>query len=532
MISVIIPVYNVGELLCRSVESVLSQLNNEHEIIIVDDGSTDNSGALCDRYAATKGIKVIHKKNGGLSSARNAGIDAAAGDYLMFLDSDDYLRPGSIQLLSEIIRQDGDVDFIQFVYDETGDYSDTRHCGSVSDKFVNTDRRKMFELKLSLGGIGASACTKLINRRVFDNLRFKEGIIHEDEQFTIHLINRAAKAIYISNPLYMYVQRPGSIITSKFSKKRLDIIPVMEEQAQVLKSNGLDDLADLVKNRLFTSLCIMYVEACQSNERTCADIIETYAKALADDVKTTGRGTIAVIAMGMKLHLPMLPLYRWFKKKRGGKLVNARIKLQTKYRQWQRRRRLKHTDFSVISNNCWAGTAIYQPFGLKYNTPTVGMFFMDEDYILFLENLQWYLSQTPQFITPRQSKYYDKISHNGSRNITYPIATIGGNVELHFLHYHDQNEALDKWLRRVKRINFDRLLVKMSLRDSGYDIEQMLERFDALEFKNKICFSPVKSDKESVIEVPELANLNLVGGDETDCTLRKIDINSLINNIK
>lgn len=97
-ISIVIPVYNVGELLHKSVDSVLSQNQNDCEIIIVDDGSTDGSGAMCDEYLIHPCVKVIHKKNGGLSSARNAGIDVAEGGYLMFLDSDDYLRPGSVDL--------------------------------------------------------------------------------------------------------------------------------------------------------------------------------------------------------------------------------------------------------------------------------------------------------------------------------------------------------------------------------------------------------------------------------------------------
>ncbi len=317
-ITIIIPVYNVGELLRKSVESVLNQIQNDCEIIIVDDGSTDNSGRICDEYSSLTNVRVIHKTNGGLSSARNAGIDAANGNYLLFLDSDDYLRPGSIRLLSELIDQDDAVDFIQFRYNEVTDYSDNSDCGSVLDIFRLTDRRQMFEQKFALGGIGASACTKLINHRFFNTLRFKEGIIHEDEQFTIHLINSATKALYISNSLYMYVQRQGSIITSKFSKKRLDIIPVMEEQAQMLISNGFEDLADLVRSKLFTSLCVMYVEARRCGESRCSEIIINHAKALVGKIKPES-GSIGIIAKGMKLHLPMLPLYYFLKKNKNGK---------------------------------------------------------------------------------------------------------------------------------------------------------------------------------------------------------------------
>lgn len=317
-ISVIIPVYNVGALLRKSVESVASQINDNHEIIIVDDGSTDDSGRICDEYLNIPNVTVIHKTNGGLSSARNAGIDHANGDYLLFLDSDDYLLPGSIDLLSTLLKQAGECDFIQFRYEEVSDYSNKSTAGLASDFVEIRDRRQMFEQKFALGGIGASACTKLISKNVFRSLRFKEGIIHEDEQFTIHLIDRAQRALYISNALYMYVQRPGSIITSGFSQKRLDIIAVLEEQMSVLSADGYEDLVALVRNNLFTALCIMYVQARRADMSESVKTIRDHAKSIAGAV-TLNKGTIGLIAKGMRLGLPMLQLYYMSKLLRHGK---------------------------------------------------------------------------------------------------------------------------------------------------------------------------------------------------------------------
>lgn len=311
-ISVIIPVYNVGALLRKSVESVASQINDNHEIIIVDDGSTDDSGRICDEYLNVPNVTVIHKSNGGLSSARNAGIGHAHGDYLLFLDSDDYLLPGSIDLLTTLLRQAGECDFIQFHYKEVPDYSNNSTVRLPSDFEEIRDRRQMFERKFALGGIGASACTKLISRDVFRSLRFKEGIIHEDEQFTIHLIDRAQRALYISNALYMYVQRPGSIITSGFSQKRLDIIAVLEEQMSVLSADGYEDLVALVRNNLFTALCIMYVQARRADMPRSVKTIQDHAKSIVGDV-TLNKGTIGMIAKGMKLGLPMLQSYYVYK---------------------------------------------------------------------------------------------------------------------------------------------------------------------------------------------------------------------------
>lgn len=317
-ISVIIPVYNVGELLRNSVESILAQRDDNCEIIIVDDGSTDNSGVICDEYSYLPGVRIIHKENGGLSSARNAGIDVAKGDYLLFLDSDDYLRPGSIGLLNSLIHRPGKFDFIQFRYDEASDYSDNVGVKYPEDLFELGGRRQMFEQKFALGGIGASACTKLINRDVFGSLRFKEGIIHEDEQFTINLINRADRALYISNPLYVYVQRPGSIITSRFSRKRLDIIPVLEEQFTILQTCGYADLADRVRNNLFTMMCVMYAEARRCDMHECVNEIQTEIKAILPGVNIKD-GTFGLIAKGLKMRLPMLSLYYIYKRICNGK---------------------------------------------------------------------------------------------------------------------------------------------------------------------------------------------------------------------
>lgn len=217
-----------------------------------------------------------------------------------------------------------------------------------------------------------------------------------------------------------------------------------------------------------------------------------------------------------------------------GNLRKTYRKLKYKVKQRLRRLRLRHTDFSIISNNCWAGTAVYMPFGLQYTTPTVGLFFMDEDYIRFISRLRWYLAQELRFISPRESRYYDCLSDGGAKELTYPIAIIGDDVEIHFLHYKSEGEAAEKWYRRVQRINFNKLLVKMSIRNSGYDLPQMLRQFKALPYKHKICFSPLTPDgaDKELIHVPELDELIRLGsGDETRMTLKHIDIYKLLNSL-
>lgn len=317
-ISIIIPAYNVGAYIKYSIDSVVSQhADCEIEAILVDDGSTDETPAICDSYAETPGVKIIHKPNRGLSSARNAGISAATGDYLMFLDGDDYLVDGAIAYLADIVKNaEIPFVFIQFRYIEVDDYKIPTYSILHDLKVENvTDKHEIFSRKLTLGGIGASACTKLIRRSAFENLRFKEGIIHEDEQFTMRLIDNIKDGvIYIDAELYCYVTRQGSIIKSEFRKNKLDIVSVHEEQISILERNGYEDLATIVRSRLFVGLNLLYIGARSVNDKDSERYVTSKAIALAKANKMKLSHKFEAIARGLKHHLPMLKCYYFFKK--------------------------------------------------------------------------------------------------------------------------------------------------------------------------------------------------------------------------
>lgn len=200
-------------------------------------------------------------------------------------------------------------------------------------------------------------------------------------------------------------------------------------------------------------------------------------------------------------------------------------------RQWLKRRKLHYKDFTIISNNCWAGTAVYQPFGLLYNTPTVGMGFVDDDYMKFLENFDYYISLKPEFINPKESKDYEFRRSAYGREIDYPVARLD-DITLWFSHYKTVDEAMTKWERRKQRINRNRILVKWSQRRN--QDPELLRRFLKLPFKNKIAFTVPASpiDDPRVVKVPELVEVIKNGGDETVSTLRHIDIYKLLNSIR
>lgn len=143
---------------------------------------------------------------------------------------------------------------------------------------------------------------------------------------------------------------------------------------------------------------------------------------------------------------------------------------------------LKSDDFTIISNNCWGGV-IYKYFGMKFQSPTVGMYFFGDEYIKFLTDLKYYLDQPLIIKNLESSKYKEEIVRRGQS----PLIGWLGDVEIVLLHYHDPEEAIKKWNYRLKRVNYNRLIVKFNDQNL-FNIEQ-LERFEKLPFKNKICFT-------------------------------------------
>lgn len=221
-ISIIVPVYNVEKYLKKCLDSIINQAFQNFELILVDDGSTDSSGKICDEYKLKdERIRVIHQENGGLSAARNAGIDAATAEYIGFVDGDDYISYNMYEFLHNCLIENN---------------ADVAVCGMYNcfkNKKVPQYKKKEFylldnvtALKMTLEGVAISmyAVNKLYKRELFNEIRFPEGKIYEDV-FTIPKILFESKKIVVKTlPLYYYVHHSGTITTSSYKKKDLDII--------------------------------------------------------------------------------------------------------------------------------------------------------------------------------------------------------------------------------------------------------------------------------------------------------------------
>lgn len=168
------------------------------------------------------------------------------------------------------------------------------------------------------------------------------------------------------------------------------------------------------------------------------------------------------------------------------KVIYRKVKkLVLNCRAWILRKFLVEKDFSIVSDNCWGGF-VYQYFNIQYNSPFIGLYIFSADYIKLLKSLDDYLAKEIIFIEPSQSRFKEKLIEDGTYG-TYPIGVLGGDIEIHFLHYSNAEEALDKWTRRLSRINKDKLLIKFCDRD--YCTSKHIAEFHLLGFKRKVFLS-------------------------------------------
>ncbi len=236
LVSVIIPAYNAEKYLAFCLDSIIAQTHNKLEIIVVNDGSTDSTPKICDEYEKKDSrIKVIHQENHGVAFTRNVGLDNITGEYIAFIDSDDYVKNDYIEVLLKTC---------------------TENCSNITIcKSIDTHKRELFELPFSyntrtydsmflLQNISyLDVCFEVVismifHKSVFDNLRFPVGLIYEDSYIYYDLIRKAGKITFIDTILYYYYLSSNSIMRSDFSVKKYDIIPAFDRKLAVLRENN------------------------------------------------------------------------------------------------------------------------------------------------------------------------------------------------------------------------------------------------------------------------------------------------------
>ena len=233
-VSIIVPVYQVEKYIRQCVDSILAQTFTDFELILVDDGSKDKSGQICDEYAVLdQRVKVIHKENGGLSDTRNCGMDQAVGNYFMFVDSDDYIAPTMLEYLYKaLMNKEADIAVCNFLYffeeDRKRDFSTNIQSEVLSGAEIFYSRKNE-----RVYGIWTVAWNKLYKRETLGNVRFRFGKYHEDEFWANDIYQMDIKVVTIPECLYYYRQRDNSIMGRKNIKRDFDILEALQERIAV-----------------------------------------------------------------------------------------------------------------------------------------------------------------------------------------------------------------------------------------------------------------------------------------------------------
>lgn len=243
-LSIVVSIYNIEKYISKCIDSLLKQNSLEYEVILVDDGSTDGSGKICKEYAKKYEhiIKYYYKTNGGLSSARNYGLDRSKGQYVLFFDGDDYLDKDTLdKVIVEI--ENNKLDIIQFGYREV---NESGHI-ILEDNSSKTDTLKNYICNgnefLEKNKLITMPWAYIFKKEfLLDNrLRFLEGIYHEDEEFTIRAIALSNRIMFFDKVIYNYVIRQGSIMRSVNIKKAYDLILVVDSLKEFINNRELDE---------------------------------------------------------------------------------------------------------------------------------------------------------------------------------------------------------------------------------------------------------------------------------------------------
>lgn len=223
LVSIIVPIYKVEKELDRCVQSILKQTYKNIELILVDDGSPDQCPEMCDKYAKRdKRIVTIHKKNGGLSDARNAGLDIAQGEYVAFIDSDDWVSENFIEdLIHNLKDTEADISICGYIIID--DMEKMRSYTVKKEREVLEHEDSIREL-FSQKKFNCMVCTKLYKKELFDKIRFPKGKLFEDIAISLPLFERCERCVITNKKMYYYFQRQEGIVNSKFTKQKLDML--------------------------------------------------------------------------------------------------------------------------------------------------------------------------------------------------------------------------------------------------------------------------------------------------------------------
>ena len=263
-ISVIVPIYNAEFYLSRCIDSIIAQTFTDFALILVDDGSPDKCGDICEKYAEKDNrICVIHKNNGGLSDARNVGIDWTLNftncQWISFIDSDDWVHPQYLEkLISSVKETNCNISVVR--YEKTTTSNKYFFSNAIDYQVIDTER-----FYCSNSANATIACGKLYKISDFEIIRFPVGRLHEDEYTTYKILFKYTEIVYIDEPLYYYFVNPSSIMGSQWKPKRLDLLDAIEENLVFFSENNYSQAYLNRLEMMKKSICVYMDEISKSS---------------------------------------------------------------------------------------------------------------------------------------------------------------------------------------------------------------------------------------------------------------------------
>lgn len=317
-LSIIIPVYNVEQYLQNCVQSVLTQTYQDLQVILVDDGSTDSSGILCDQLAQQDSrIQVVHKVNGGLSDARNAGLKVAIGDYVAFLDSDDvYLLPDGIEQMMQVITTDKP-DLLLFQCVDIYPHRQSARRAYDTEYIAAHTGTEVFHQLVRTQSFNMSACFQLIRRKLLEEhqIYFEKGLLSEDVDWSLRLWRHVEKVRAINLPLYGYQHREGSITTTYTIRNLRSYEHIFAKFMQSYEQRTADTeyywqtvMGYLAQ--IYTSCLYAYGQICRKDQKEAYGILLRYASLLSHSISVKSDRVVKLKRLlGMRMTIWVFALY-------------------------------------------------------------------------------------------------------------------------------------------------------------------------------------------------------------------------------
>ena len=486
LLSIIVPVYNVEKYLERCIDSLLDQGEfTDYEIILVNDGSTDSSPAICEKYRdANEKVRVLHKENGGAAAARNAGIRVAKGEYIMFVDSDDYIRSNCLEVIvARAIETNADIvsyDFI-YIYEKKYCVNQNTQITDIGDKVITG--KEYLSINLTNRTMLMTVWKNIYKRDLIvkNNIYFVEGYIYEDEEWVPRIFYEAKRVCQQNEVIYAYLIRPDSVSNyTKNLKVSLDLIEICKRLKTFTYQVEPVELRHLMEDYIVTlSLSAYYRGKLITHIADVLVVIDELFvskknKAKIKLFKLSPRVYLLInnsIKKVSRLKKFVLMSFKFIKKCCDFGTQKAHIWMRKVLVCKKQKRELKNHSFSLFSSTCNGGV-ITSELGERFRSPTVNLYIRANEFVKMINNLQYYMNLD---VIEVENNFYP-----------YPVGKIG-DITVYFMHYHTFEEAKNKWNQRKKRINYDNLFFMMAERDGCSS--ETVRIFDELPYGNKVIFT-------------------------------------------